>query len=334
MKKFLSMMLAIVLVLAVATPVFATADGGNAAVSNGSARVGQVATVTISLSGLADASSVAVKFSIPEGLEFDASQSEWLIDGDIEDISEGKAALALNEAVPMNGDVLKLAFKIKDSVEAASILDIAYTVQVKAYNETICTETLSGEVWANPFTDVKASNYYHDAVKWAVSNNITSGTTDTTFSPSNKCTRAQVVTFLWAAAGRPEPKTSNNPFSDVKVTNYYYKAVLWAVENNITSGTTATTFSPSKTCTRAQVMTFLWAAANRPEPETTANPFSDVKSTNYYYNAVLWAVENGITSGTGDGTTFGSTNDCTRAHVMTFLYGMIVKQGIEISVGK
>ena len=170
-----------------------------------------------------------------------------------------------------------------------------------------------------PFTDVKESDYFYEPVLWAVSYNITSGVSSNRFGPGNPCTRAQVVTFLWRAAGSPEPTSDNNPFTDVSESNYYYKAVLWAVENGITSGTSSTTFGPSRPCTRAQVVTFLWRACGSPNPSSYNNPFTDVKETDYYYKAVLFAVEYGITSGMS-ATTFGSSNTCTRAHVVTFLY--------------
>jgi uncharacterized repeat protein (TIGR02543 family) len=169
-----------------------------------------------------------------------------------------------------------------------------------------------------PFTDVASNAYYFDAVKWAVENGITSGTTATTFAPNATCTRAQTVTFLWRAMGSPEPTTTVNPFTDVKTDAYYYKAVLWAVEKGITVGTSATTFAPNTTVTRAQVATFLWRAAGTPAA-TTASTFTDVPSDAYYAAAVLWAAEKGITSGTS-ATTFSPASDCTRAQIVTFLY--------------
>ena len=176
----------------------------------------------------------------------------------------------------------------------------------------------------NPFTDVKEGKYYYDAVLWAVGKGITSGTSATTFSPKNECTREQVVTFLWRAFGSPEPQTTENPFTDVKEGKYYYKAVLWAVEHGITSGTSATTFSPQDVCTREQVVTFLWRAAAKPAPKTSENPFSDVKAGKYYTDAVLWAVEMGITSGTSS-TTFSPKDNCIREQIVTFLYRAFVK---------
>ena len=176
----------------------------------------------------------------------------------------------------------------------------------------------------NPFTDIRESAYYHASVLWAVANNVTNGTSDSTFSPDEGCTRAQVVTFLWRAAGKPDPASSKNPFSDVKEGAYYYNAVLWAVENGITNGTSDKTFSPDETCTRAQIVTFLWRYEEQPAPAGTNNPFADVKPNAYFGSAVLWAVEKGITNGTS-AMTFDPEDTCTRAQVVTFLYRDIVK---------
>ena len=173
------------------------------------------------------------------------------------------------------------------------------------------------------FVDVATGSYYEDAVDWAVENGITKGTDDTHFSPDGICTRAQAVTFLWRAAGSPEPETRTMPFTDVPVGSYYYDAVLWAVENGITKGTSDTTFSPNMTCTRAQIVAFLWRSEKSPAAGT-ANPFADVKSTAYYADAVLWAVKENITKGTTN-TTFSPNADCTRAQIVTFLYRFTVE---------
>ena len=171
----------------------------------------------------------------------------------------------------------------------------------------------------NPFQDVPGDAYYFEAVNWAVANNVTNGTSETTFSPNVGCTRAQVVTFLWRAAGQPEPTEGTNPFTDVKEGAYYYKAVLWAVEKGITNGTSETTFDPDETCTRGQIVTFLWRRAGKPAPTGANNPFADVKPSADFGSAVLWAVEKGITNGTSE-TTFEPNEDCTRAQVVTFLF--------------
>ena len=183
------------------------------------------------------------------------------------------------------------------------------------------TAVLPKLVRENPFTDVREKDYFYDSVLWAYYHvpQITNGTSATTFSPGKTCTRCEVVTFLWRAAGCPEPTNTNNPFTDVPEGSFYYKAVLWAVEKGITSGTGGKTFSPKRECTRSEVVTFLWRAAGKPEPTTTDNPFKDVVEGSFYYKAVLWAVEQGITKGTS-ATTFSPGKTCTRGEVVTFLY--------------
>ena len=176
----------------------------------------------------------------------------------------------------------------------------------------------NGNPQAGVFVDVATGSYYEDAVDWAVENGITQGTDATHFSPDGICTRAQAVTFLWRAAGSPKPETRTMPFTDVPVGSYYYDAVLWAVENGITKGTSDTTFSPNMTCTRAQIVAFLWRSEKSPAAGT-ANPFADVKSTAYYADAVLWAVKENITKGTTS-TTFSPDADCTRSQIVTFLW--------------
>lgn len=172
--------------------------------------------------------------------------------------------------------------------------------------------------WEIDFVDVPASAYYHDAVQWAVNAGITGGTTPNTFSPGVVCTRAQTVTFLWRASGSPAPKSGVNPFRDVSHSAYYYDAVLWAVEQGITSGTTKTTFSPDAVVDRGQAVTFLYKHAGAPV-SGGGNPFSDVKNGDYFAPAVRWASIYGITTGTG-GTTFSPKAACTRAQIITFLY--------------
>ena len=171
----------------------------------------------------------------------------------------------------------------------------------------------------NPFTDVKNGDWFYTPVLWAVQNGVTGGTSPTTFSPDAFCTRAQVVTFLWAANGKPEPTTMNTPFTDVSNTAWYRKAVMWAVEQGISGGTSPTTFSPDAYCTRAQVATFLYAAQGKPPVKNTSNEFIDVPHDAWYLNPVLWAAENGITGGIGGGK-FGPDQTCTRAQIATFLY--------------
>ena len=168
------------------------------------------------------------------------------------------------------------------------------------------------------FVDVPSGSYYEHAVDWAVANGITTGTDAAHFSPDGICTRAQAVTFLWRAAGRPAPESRTMPFTDVPADSYYYDAVLWAVENGITKGTSSTTFSPDDTCTRAQIVTFLWRYLDRPV-SGGFGVFADVSSSHFACSAILWAYENGITSGTS-ATTFEPEGAATRAQVVTFLY--------------
>mgnify|MGYP000689071320 FL=1 len=196
----------------------------------------------------------------------------------------------------------------------------SYTFKNVRRNHAI--EVIFTKVNGNPqtgvFVDVATGSYYEDAVDWAVENGITKGTDDTHFSPDGICTRAQAVTFLWRTAGSPKPETRAMPFTDVPVGSYYYDAVLWAVENGITKGTSDTTFSPNMTCSRAQIVAFLWRSEKSPAAGI-ANPFADVKSDAYYADAVLWAVKENITKGTTS-TTFSPNADCTRAQIVTFLW--------------
>ena len=196
----------------------------------------------------------------------------------------------------------------------------SYTFKNVAKDHTI--EVVFMKANGNPqtgvFVDVPEGGYYEEAVDWAVEKGITNGTGNNYFTPDGICTRAQAVTFLWRVAGSPTPKTEAMPFEDVLNGSYYYEAVLWAVENGITVGTSATTFSPELTCSRAHIVTFLWRAANSPSVKT-ANPFTDVAADAYYIDAVLWAVKHKITVGTTL-STFSPDEGCTRAQIVTFLY--------------
>ena len=167
------------------------------------------------------------------------------------------------------------------------------------------------------FLDVSQDAYYADAVEWAVSQDITSGTGENFFSPNASCTRAQTVTFLWRAAGSPAPQSTDNPFADVSESAYSYDAVLWAVEQGITSGTSDSAFSPDAVVTRGQTAAFLYRAAG--SPEASGDSFADVDGSAYYADAVEWAVSQNITSGTG-ADTFSPGSNCTRAQIVTFLY--------------
>ena len=214
--------------------------------------------------------------------------------------------LEMLKVLDRSGDALKLTEK-----------NGKYTFKMPSGKVTIKASFVE-EVPEQIFKDVPANAYYYEAVKWAQEKGITGGIGNGLFGPNAPCTRAQIVTFLWRAAGSPEPETRAMPFTDIPVGSYYYDAVLWAVENDITKGTSDTTFSPNMTCTRAQIVAFLWRSEKSPAAGT-ANPFADVKSTAYYADAVLWAAKEDITKGTTN-TTFSPGADCTRAQIVTFLW--------------
>ena len=232
--------------------------------------------------------------------------------------SASKGTTITVTATPDKGyelDTLKVTDKNGDKVKLTE-KNGKYTFTMPASAVTVkATFTKTAE---NPFTDVNDDAYYKDAVIWAVENGITKGISGTMFSPDAACTRAQAVTFLWRAAGSPSPKSGAMPFGDVAADAYYHDAVLWAVENGITKGTSDTTFSPDSKCTRAQIVTFLWRAQKSPAV-ASVNVFTDVAADAYYADAVNWAVVNGITSGTS-AATFSPNADCTRAQIVTFLY--------------
>lgn len=171
---------------------------------------------------------------------------------------------------------------------------------------------------SNPFVDVTSTDYYYDAIAWAVARGITTGTDSTHFSPGTICTRAQMVTFLWRKAGEPDPESNNCAFTDISEEAYYYEAVLWAVEQGITNGVDETHFAPNQTCTRGQVVTFMYRAEESPQINYKSG-FQDVSTAAYYYSAVCWAAKNGITTGTTS-VTFSPDDPCTRGQIVTFLY--------------
>lgn len=221
-------------------------------------------------------------------------------------------------------ETLTVLDKNGKEIELTKKADNKYTFKMPSGKVTVEATFMEDNTMLNYFVDVFANDYYYDAVLWAVENGITNGTSATTFSPSNPCTRAQMATFLWRAAGSPEPVGSTNPFVDVSADAYYAKAVQWAYEQGITGGTSATTFSPDETCTRGQMATFLWRNAGSQAPVSSANQFADVPADKYYAVAVQWAYEQKITSGTS-ATTFSPDADCTRAQMVTFLYRFFVK---------
>lgn len=215
-------------------------------------------------------------------------------------------------------DTLTVTNKNGDTIKLTKKSSTQYTFTMPGGKVTVeATFVESGASETDlSFVDVSESAYYYDAVAWAMEEGITSGTTATTFSPDASCTRAQMVTFLWRAAGSPKA-TGSNPFTDLSADAYYYDAVLWAVEQGITSGTSATTFAPDATVTRGQTVTFLYRAAS--SPTASGHDFTDVTGADYYDSAVAWAVAEGITNGTG-GNTFSPAADCTRAQIVTFMY--------------
>ena len=196
--------------------------------------------------------------------------------------------------------------------------DGKYTFTMPAGKVEVKATFMEDNSVLNFFYDVPNDAYFYEAVKWAVKNGITTGVGNDLFAPEQPCTRAQIVTFLWRAAGSPEPKGTAAGMTDVVSGSYYEKAVAWAIENGITTGTTATTFSPDATCTRGQSVTFLHRALKGTAP-TTVNGFTDVAADAFYADAVAWAVESGVTNGTTD-STFSPNNGCTRAQIVTFLY--------------
>ena len=228
------------------------------------------------------------------------NDTDAVIDGNILRFGDEEGTMTLICAV-VNADTnVIVEKKIDISITAGTTFspDAAFTraqAVTFLWRAAGCPAPKSNEM---PFTDVADHAYYYNAVLWAVENGITVGTSDTTFSPNAECTRAQSVSFLWRAAGSPEPKISEIVFSDVEADDYFAEAVLWAVEKGITVGTSDTTFSPYAECTRAQSVYFLWRDAGSPEPKRTDMVFTDVEADAYYYNAVLWAVEHGITKGT------------------------------------
>ena len=215
-------------------------------------------------------------------------------------------------------ETLTVTDKNGDEIELTNKGDGKYTIKMPASKVYVEATFMEDNAMLNFFVDVPADAYYYDAVLWAAEEGITGGVDDTHFAPNATCTRAQAVTFLWRAAGSPAPKSSEMPFEDVAAGSYYYDAVLWAVENGITDGTSATTFSPDAVCSRGQIVTFLWRSQKSPASDSV-NPFTDVAADAYYNSAVLWAVKEDITNGTSS-TTFSPDADCTRAQIVTFLW--------------
>ena len=221
-----------------------------------------------------------------------------------------------------------VTFRASTYAKAGTTVYVPFTIYAKLGTSNVISKQVEGTVAIKiaqtmNFADVKPTDYFYNPVKWAVNKNITKGTSATTFSPYKTCTRAEIVTFLWRDAGSPMPTTSRHPFTDVSYSmgSDFYNAILWANQNGITAGTTTTTFSPNKTCTRAEIVTFLWRYAKKPVGYGSNNPFTDVNKTDHapYYDAILWAVSKGITNGSTT-TTFAPDGTCTRGQAVTFLY--------------
>lgn len=221
-----------------------------------------------------------------------------------------------------------VTFRASTYAKAGTTVYVPFTIYAKLGTSNVISKQVEGTVAIKiaqtmNFVDVKPTDYFYNPVKWAVNKNITKGTSATTFSPYKTCTRAEIVTFLWRDAGSPMPTTSRHPFTDVSYSmgSDFYNAILWANQNGITAGTTTTTFSPNKTCTRAEIVTFLWRYAKKPVGYGSNNPFTDVNKTDHapYYDAILWAVSKGITTGSTT-TTFSPNGTCTRGEAVTFLY--------------
>ena len=224
-------------------------------------------------------------------------------------LSEGVGVLA-----PQGGSLTEKPIRFSvwggdvDAYETHTVLDASGSI----------AKTARLGLPAAGFRDVADSRYYALPVSWAAATGVTDGIDETHFGPDTTCTRGQVVTFLWRAANQPEPKSQNNRFADVKPSNYFYKAVLWAVEQGITDGVDATHFDPAGTCTRGHVVTFLYRFEKKPAV-TGSSPFADVRAGQYFHDAVLWARQTGVTDGVSD-TAFAPKDSCTRAQVVTFLY--------------
>ena len=311
----------------------ATAETATISVGSAACNSGGTVSVPVTISQNPGFAGFTFTITAAEGLTLtDITKGALLQNAEgmfTKNVAQSRVNWTASEDVTGNGELMILTFEVsKDAPDG----DYAVSVELKddkasnfanANEAPVSVAFEAGTVTAakseNPFTDVKADAYYYDPVLWAVEHEITSGTGPTTFSPLKNCTRAQVVTFLWRTAGQPEPTSKNNPFKDVKESAYYYKAVLWAVENNITSGVAADRFGPDASCTRAQIVTFLWRFEGQPVAVRRSNQFADVKADAWYMEALQWAVDNGITSGVTK-TTFNPNGKCTRAQVVTFLY--------------
>lgn len=250
-------------------------------------------------------------YSAYDGALYNKEQTELLFVPIARTVVEIPKNAEISYTAFANADLSKLTIRGEKGSPAEAFAD-ANGIPFEDVNEKPSPEPVLH------FEDVETDDYYYDPVCWAVRQGVTTGWTEKLFAPHMECTRAQFVTFLWRAMGKPEPSLLENPFLDMDEEDYYYDAVLWAVENGITSGMTETMFAPDEKCQRAQIVTFLWRMEESPKVEDS-NPFIDVKSESYYYDAVLWAVNQGITTGWTENT-FAPKMNCTRAQSVTFLY--------------
>lgn len=236
------------------------------------------------------------------------------------ELPAGTVVTVIFDVIGSDPDALRLEMDLQsaDGTVVADLTEYASVLTCTEHDWDGLRCTICGAQRENPFTDTSVTAFYFKPMLWAVDQGIVNGTTPTTFSPGADLQRAQVVVMLWRLAGEPEPESLVNPFTDVDPARYYYKAVLWAVEEGITTGMSDTTFCPRDATTRAQAVTFLWRYFGKPDAGQE-NPFTDVKATAWYGKAVLWAVSEGITQGMTP-TTFGVSVNSSRGHMVTFLY--------------
>ncbi len=310
MRKITSLFLALVLCLGLATgAAFAAVDAPVFDPEAGEVADGTVINITAT-------TGAAIYYTT------DGTDPEVYTSGGAIYVSGSAVQFTSASAITVNSDMTVKAIAVVTSGAGIEVSDIAtaeYTVESSGGGGGggggKSTPTEAGDNF--PFKDVPENAYFRKAVEWAWKNGITAGTSATTFSPYMSATRGQMMTYLWAAAGCPEPTTTDNPFTDVAAGAYYYKPVLWAVEKGITAGTSATTFSPDQAVTRGQAITFLYGAVGR--PAGGSEPFTDVNDGDYFAPAVAWAYSNGITVGTSD-TLFSPAEICQRCQIVQFLY--------------
>ena len=267
-------------------------------------------SVEITISCATTGAAIWYKLGNEEAVEYTSGSAISLF-------TSGGAIYTSGGAINLGKSVTLTAWAIVDGLLQSDDATATYKIESKSSGGGGGSTTPAETEDEFPFKDVPEDAYFRKAVEWAWKNGITAGTSETTFSPYMGATRGQIMTYLWAAAGCPEPSGTDNPFTDVAEGAYYYKPVLWAVEKGITAGTSATTFSPDQTVTRGQAMTFLYGAAGR--PEGGSEPFTDVNEGDYFAAPVAWAYSNGITVGTSE-TLFSPNEVCQRCQIVQFLY--------------